>query len=217
MIILIDHFSYSYGKEGQFGYKAKTLNTIGSLLVHMVQNRNNIELEIVHYLVKKEMHVRELARILDEPHSTVSRRLNSLYCKQVVDFEKKGRNKVYFVKKNMFSKVYMLTSELYVLEKTLTKYPHLRVIFADIKTDSMVILFGSYAKGTARKNSDIDLYVEEKIEKTLSGINVKSGRFDKNSALIQEIIKNHVIVKGFEEYYDKIFGEIKTGGKVKSY
>ena len=36
-----------------------------------------------------------------------------------------------------------------------------------------------------------------------SRISVKSGPFDLGSDLIMEIIKNHVIIKGAEEFYAK--------------
>ena len=79
----------------------------------------------------------------------------------------------------------------------------------------MAILFGSYAKGIAKKDSDIDIYIEtenRKIKEELSIIDsklsIKIGKFDTSSLLIREIVKNHVILKGIEEYYakNKIFG-----------
>ena len=74
----------------------------------------------------------------------------------------------------------------------------------------MAAIFGSYAKGTAKKDSDIDLYVETE-DKTLkrrlelldSRLSVKTGEFDANHLLIKEIIKDHVIVKGVERYIEK--------------
>ena len=74
----------------------------------------------------------------------------------------------------------------------------------------MIILFGSYAKGIAKKESEIDIYIEttnnsikERIKSINSRINVKIGKFDANSLLIKEIIKNHVILRRVEQFYEK--------------
>jgi hypothetical protein len=62
----------------------------------------------------------------------------------------------------------------------------------------------------AKKDSDIDIYIDTKdskikedIEHIDSKINVKIGNYNKDSTLIKEIEKNHVIIKGIEEYYEK--------------
>ena len=80
--------------------------------------------------------------------------------------------------------------------------------------EKLIILFGSYAKGLARKDSDIDIYIETKnrnvkkeIEDIHTKINVKIGTFDSNSSLIKEIIKDHIIIKGIEDFYDKQVSE----------
>ena len=63
---------------------------------------------------------------------------------------------------------------------------------------------------TANNQSDIDLYIEtknEKLKEEIGAINsklsVKIGKFKLSSFLIREIIKNHVIVKGVERFYEK--------------
>ena len=78
------------------------------------------------------------------------------------------------------------------------------------KRIGMAVLYGSYAKGIANHSSDIDIYIETKsrnvkktIEEIHSKINVKIGTFDTKSPLIKEIIKDHVIIRGIEVFYDK--------------
>ena len=73
------------------------------------------------------------------------------------------------------------------------------------------MLFGSYAKGTEKKDSDIDIYIDttsQKIKETTQNIypslSVKIGTFNPSDLLIKEIIKNHVIIMGGEAYYEKI-------------
>ena len=131
-----------------------------------------------------------------------------------MDFSFKGRNRVFFIKNTLQARNYVYNAERYKLNLLLEKYPSLSIILSEIirNTNGLVILFGSYAKFSADKNSDIDIYIEtsdkklkSKIEAINSKINVKIGKFDKNSLLIKEIIKEHVILKGEELFYEKIF------------
>ncbi|MEK6900125.1 MAG: hypothetical protein AABX05_03295, partial [Nanoarchaeota archaeon] len=62
----------------------------------------------------------------------------------------------------------------------------------------------------AKKDSDIDIYIETKnrnvkgsIEDIHSKISVKIGTFDTRSPLIKEIIKDHIIIRGIEAFYDE--------------
>ena len=183
----------------------------GTNLLHM---ELNISSEILNVLFGEEIHARGLAKRLDINHMTVIRNLKELVSENVLEFRKEGRNKVYFLKKNMEARNYELISELYKLNKTLEKYPELRKIIKDIQQNkeiSLAVLFGSYARGTVNKNSDIDVFVETKdrnlkkeLELLNSRLSLKIGDYDRSSSLIKEIEKNHVIIKGAEIFYEKI-------------
>lgn len=182
-------------------------------MVHMVQKGDVLELDIIESLLRSEGHVRGIAKKLNEPHSTILRRLNNLKDWNVIDSKKEGRNKIFFLKHNLISRGYVLQAEINKLTKLMRKNPELSVIFEEIlkETDEkLVILFGSYAKDLAKKDSDIDIYVETTsrnvkkiIEGVHSNINTKIGVFDTESPLIKEIIKDHIILRGFELFYDK--------------
>ena len=179
----------------------------------MVQNRDNLELDIVLVLLNGKNHLRGIAKQLDESHSTVARRLDKLVKGDVVDFKQEGRNKVFFIRKTIQAKNYVFNAERHKLIKLLKKYPELGIIIDDLlkKTKkSIVVLFGSYAKFSAKPQSDIDIYVQSmdrkvkvELESTNSKVKVKIGYFDLDSDLVKEIIKNHVILKGTEEFYEK--------------
>ncbi len=179
----------------------------------MVQNRDNLELEIILLLLKEENHLRGIARSLGESHSTVLRRLNKLVKENVLDYKRKGKNKVFFIKNNLQAKNYVFNAERYKLIKLLRKYPELSIIVEDVlkkTSEKLIILFGSYAKFKAKKDSDIDIYIETKNRKVKeeigfvnSKIRIKIGDFDIDSELIKEIIKNHIMLKGIEEFYEK--------------
>lgn len=179
----------------------------------MVQKGDNLELEIINVLLRSGNHIRGIAKNLGESHSTVLRKLNNLKKENVVDSKIEGKNKKFFLKNNIISKNYIKKAELQKLSTLLRKYPELSVLFEEIlrRTDEkLIVLFGSYAKGLAKKDSDVDLYIETKdrkvkkaIEDIHSKISVKIGTFDTKSPLIKEIIKDHVIIRGIEVFYDQ--------------
>jgi predicted nucleotidyltransferase len=180
----------------------------------MVQNRNNLDSEIILLLLKGESHLRSIARELSEPHATVLRKLDMLVEKNVLDYRREGKNKVFFVKRNLQAKNYVFNAERYKLIRLIDEHPELGIIIEDIlkgTEETLVVLFGSYAKFAAKKDSDIDIYVETRSMKTKrniemihSKLKVKIGDFDLNSGLIKEIIKDHIILRGVEEFYEKI-------------
>jgi len=189
----------------------ETFISNGTNLLHM---ELNISSAILNVLFGEEIHARALAKRLDINHMTVMRNLKELVSENVLEFRKEGRNKVFFLKKNMEARNYELISELYKLNKTLEKYPELRKTIKNIQQNKeieLAVLFGSYARGTANKNSDIDVFIETKdrnlkkeLELLNSRLSVKIGEYDRSSPLIKEIEKNHVIIKGAEIFYEKI-------------
>ena len=170
-------------------------------------------MDIIELLLKADNHVRGIAKKLNESHSTILRKLDNLKKENVIDSRKEGKNKIFYLKKNLVSRTYILQAELHKLTKLLQQNPELSIIFEEVlkKSDEkLVVLFGSYAKGLAKKDSDIDIYIETKsrnvkktIEEIHSKINVKIGTFDTKSPLIKEIIKDHVIIRGIEVFYGK--------------
>ena len=187
--------------------------SFGSYMIHMVQNWDNLDYEIVLLLIKGERHLRDISIALDASHSTVMRRLNMLASENALDYRTEGKNKVFSIKKNLEGRNYVYNAERYKLSKVIKKYPALAVIIEDAlkKTDArLIILFGSYAKFSAKEDSDIDVYIEtngkkakEAVESVNSMIRVKTGDFNLESLLIKEIVKNHVIIRGVEDFYEK--------------
>ena len=143
----------------------------------------------------------------------ISRKMQELFNENAVDFNKEGKNKVFFIKKTEEARNYIFITEQYKLNKFLSRYSSLRNIIKKIQGDKRIklaILFGSYAKDSADKKSDIDIFIEtddKNIKKELVlldfKLSIKIGKYDKNNNLIKEIEKNHVIIKGVEEYYEK--------------
>lgn len=180
---------------------------------HMVHNWINIDFEIILSLLIKENHLRAISRSIKIPHATLSRKIKELININIIDSKIDGKNKIFFLKNNLLAKSYIFNAEKYKLIKLLKTYPELNIILEDFLKkfkEKIIIVFGSYAKFSAKKESDIDIYIETNNDKIIeqaklisSKINIKTGKFNKDSLLVKEIIKNHVILKGVEEYYEK--------------
>jgi predicted nucleotidyltransferase len=172
-----------------------------------------IQLEIINELLNGKSHIRELATKLKTSPMNILRKLKELSKENIVDYEQNGKNKTYLLKKTIEARSMVFMTENYNLINLLNKHPELRNIIEKIQKDKKIklaVLFGSYAKDLAKQDSDIDIYIETndvKLKKSIEMINsklsVKIGVFDLKSLLIKEIIKNHVILKGIEEFYEK--------------
>jgi len=179
-----------------------------------MDQKRNMKLDIIELLLRKENYVRSIARQLNESHSTILRKLNILKKENVLDSRSEGKNKIFFLKKNIIAKNYILKAESNKLIKLLQKHPELGIIFEEIlKTtnEKLIVLFGSYAKGLEKKDSDIDIYIETKsrnvkklVEDLHSKLSVKIGSFDIKSPLIKEIMKDHVIIRGIEVFHEQL-------------
>ncbi len=168
---------------------------------------------IILLLIKGPTHARSVAKSLGINHMTAMRALRSLVDENVLDYTVMGRNKVYALKTTLEARNAVLMAEINKLDLLVEKHPFLRRIITKILDDERVglaVLFGSFAKGTVNKNSDIDLYVQTQdpnLKKDLEGLSsklsVKIGNYDPNTILIKEIQKDHVIIKGVEMFYGR--------------
>ena len=174
----------------------------------MIQIKFNYE--VILLLLKQEMHGREIAKELKTSLTRIQSILTELRKINVLDYKIIGKNHIYFIKKNLIAKSLVLNAENYKLVKVLMKNPELEPIFQDITQKSkvnIILLFGSYAKGNAKKDSDIDIYIDTinpKIKEDNHLVSIKTGKFNPEDLLIKEIIKDHIIIKGGEEYYEKL-------------
>jgi len=177
--------------------------------------QKDYNLEIVNVLVSGENHIRGIAKILNINHMMVVRRIKILSEKNIVDFKKNGRNNNYFLKNNPETRSYILILENYKLINIILKYPFFREIVEKIQKDKRIkfaCIFGSYSKGLEKKSSDVDIYIssnnleiKKEYSKLDSKFSIKIGEWDNKNNLIKEIIDNHVLIKGGDFYYEKVF------------
>ena len=177
-------------------------------------SQKSYKMEIVDKLIRSDNHIRGLAKELKTNQMMVSRKIKEMESENVVDYKQEGKNKVYFIKKNVIAKSHILNAENYKLAKLLRNYPLLESVTQEILKkcpNKIILLFGSYAKFISKEESDIDVYIDttdkkikENVEQIHEKLSVKIGKFDKEDLLIKEIIKNHIIMQGGELYYDKL-------------
>jgi len=179
-------------------------------MFHVEQNWAN---EIVLHLLREPVHLRGLADTLQVNHMTIARKLAVLQNDNIVDYTAEGKNKVYFLKKTIESRNFAIASELYKQSRAIARYPLLRGVIQSVLATSEIrfaLIFGSYAKNTAHEGSDIDLFIEsldrelkKGLERQNSLVSVKIGTFDIESPLIREIMNDHIIIRGVEDYFEK--------------
>ena len=167
--------------------------------------------EIALNLLKGDNHLRQIAKELGVNHMTAKRALDLMVKGNILDVKEEGRNNVFSIKNSMEAQNAVLAAEVYKFNRFIRKHAKLKREVMELrKIPAIVAIFGSYAKGNEKEDSDIDIFIETKdakIKNVVSKLNekfsVKTGQYDKNNLLIKEIEKNHIIVKGFEAFYEK--------------
>lgn len=178
--------------------------------------------EIVLLLAKGPSHGRAIAQKLEVPLSTVQRCLHQLLAELVVDYTLVGRNKEFHLRNTLSLKRYLIDAEYYRLNRLIFRNTWLHPILEKLSRleAELIIIFGSYATFREKKDSDLDVFMETQNQELKrageaihSRISVKIGQMDVKDLLIQEILANHIIVKGAEEYYERFFAQTASRGK----
>ena len=164
----------------------------------------------------------EISRKIKVPQKTVHRKLELLVKANLLDYTREGKNKLYFLdfgKQTSLSLINMV--ETFKELKFKQDFPQIALLFDELS--SHFILFGSYAKGLAKKESDIDLIIFGKKSAEISKI-VKRYPFEVNifyftleqlkkmlkrrEHLVLEIMKDHILF-GDKEKIIKLFKDYK--------
>ncbi len=192
-----------------------------------------IELKIVELLARdteKKFTINEIAKALKEYYSFVHRTVNKLAKDGVVTRDKAGNS--YLCTLNTASERTRVLIQLSEIEKRDELYDsnkELKLVLEDFVKSAgsqidiaSIVLFGSYAKGSATKESDIDVLLisreKEGIDKVTKEIHAKYGKEisivlmspkdfkkQKDNALIKEIINSHYILHGTEKFVNLVF------------
>jgi predicted nucleotidyltransferase len=167
-------------------------------------------------------HGRDLARKLKSNQRTVQLTLNALEQEKILQSKTKGKLKEFSLNKaNMLTKSILIAAEIYKFNKLTSSSFEVYQIVADIMklTDATFLVFGSFAKGYATKESDLDILIignvpkgktlelQEKYSREIHIMELSEMQFLKGlknkEKFILEIIENHIICQGFEEFTNR--------------
>ena len=193
---------------------------------------SNLELNILSLYMADygvRLHVREIARLLKANHRTVSLALQRLEKNRVMDSGMVGKSKQYYLKLDAsVTKEFIKSAESYksisILSTNFLIKKLMNELLLTLRT-TPVILFGSYAKGTETKESDIDIVIikdnnEPHITKVLRDFaqrhyktvqiqNLSKEQFEsgvrRKDHLVIEIVKNHIMLNNNEYFIDVLW------------
>ncbi len=187
-------------------------------------NITEIHLRIVSLFTEygREYHIREIARVLSISPRAAQLALRNLEGKAVIEYKARGRTKVYSLRQTESAKDCLLMAEQYKAIAFKERHALIAEIIAKIKPHikGIGVIFGSYAKGIEKKDSDLDIFVAGEcgisaIKKTGKAygidINVKQYPVDifekslKSDILVKEVIKSHVIFLNTEQFVSIVF------------
>ncbi len=182
----------------------------------MYQKRNK-ELEIISLYrgnYKARFYLRQISKLSKLALKTCQNVLNMLENNKILKAKIEGKNKYFSLNlDNIKSKSYLLQAEIYKTDAFLERYQQFKTFMKSFNTNVLLIIFGSFAKLKADKNSDLDLLVIKKKKTKLSfyllpykihQINLSETSFikavKKQETLIKEIEENHIILNNHSFY-----------------
>ncbi|MBS3074286.1 nucleotidyltransferase domain-containing protein [Candidatus Pacearchaeota archaeon] len=187
----------------------------------MYQKRNK-ELDVISLYsrdYKSEFYLRQISKLARLPLKTCQNILVNLEKDRILKSKIDGKNKYFSLNLNNISvKSYLLRAEIHKLDIFLEKYPEFKTFLKSVNTNSVLIIFGSFAKFRADKSSDLDLFiVSDKKEELpfhllpykIHQNSLKEESFKKaivrKETLVKEIEENHIILNNPSSYVNIIW------------
>ncbi|MDN7025447.1 hypothetical protein FGU65_11165 [Methanoculleus sp. FWC-SCC1] len=169
----------------------------------------------------REYYIREICTYLPLSHGTAQTILVRLEQKHVLASSQRGRTRLFRIKPGEIARQYFALAEIYKKIRFLEENPYVSEIMNKVSScaEGTVLLFGSYARGTATEESDIDIFVAgtiderevAKIEK-LYDVEVNTVVYptdafasrDRADPLVIEVKNNHIVWKNAESFVREV-------------
>src|SRR3989344_2729345 len=214
------------------GLQSKGLYTTVYFITHMIQKVNKlgeVHLKILSLYTKgynKNYYIREIQKMLQISTRTALLTLEDLEKRTILTSTRRGKIKIYQIKPDITTREYFNLAETYKKINFLQQHLTIKTIIENIEAyiQGIALIFGSYAKGIEKKDSDLDLFIvgtcnTEKINEIADtyGIKISTKQyptkiFEKNlkeDILIKEVVENHIIIKGTEDFLNRVISWIK--------
>ena len=169
----------------------------------------------------REYYIREICTHLPLSHGTAQTILVRFEEKHVLESSKRGKIRLFRIKPGEISIQYFILAEIYKKIGFMENYLFIAEVLTKISlvTEGIVVLFGSYAKGTATEDSDIDVFIAgstdegaiKKIEK-MYDVEINPVIYPENvftsqegfDPLVSEVKKNHIVWKNAEFFVREV-------------
>ena len=187
------------------------------------------KLKIINYLGKHKNSVftmHELSKLTHIPYATFHRILKQLT--DVLIIKTIGKSKAIRLDlKKPIVKSYLTIASEEEKKEYLEKQPIIRKITSELEFNDIIVLFGSYAKDTHTKSSDIDLLIINKNAKRtisfskyellykleINPIFITKREFklmlkDKEENVGKQALENHIILNNPEKFWEYVINGV---------
>jgi predicted nucleotidyltransferase len=170
------------------------------------------------YNQNKEYYLSEIAKFIKTSPGTTQRELNRLLKINLITMRKSGGLNVYKLNK----KFNLLKEIESIVKKTIGIEIELTNLLNEIENITFSFIFGSYAKGGLKSDSDIDIFiigkpwedevfeaikkVEDLIKREINFHICSEKEFKKNlnnNYFYEDIVKDHILIKGNKDEFRK--------------
>src|SRR3989344_1757444 len=169
------------------------------------------------------LHLREIARATKMNESGISRHLNNLTRQGILKFSKEANLKKFSFVKSRIPSIFPLFDEEKLENLPLIRKRAINYFIDKLqKKPLLVIIFGSTAKGTFRKDSDIDIlkissskkdnerakeYVDAQTGLKLQILNLTEEQFKKELKMKEDYVVQSALKTGFPVFNAKYYYE----------
>jgi len=166
----------------------------------------------------KKVYGRQIALKNKMNQKTIANALNGLEKQGILRYFTEGRNKYYSLNKlNPETKEIIKMVEIARKNEFIEHHNKLKALFEELgkRAKGILIVFGSYANFTNKSDSDLDILnidgsldiedIKDRFKVKINPVKIDLKKFNKEEVFIKEIIKNHVILKGVEDFVDLIW------------
>ncbi|MBM3247664.1 nucleotidyltransferase domain-containing protein [Candidatus Pacearchaeota archaeon] len=184
--------------------------------------KRNKELDVISLYsgnYSAEFYLRQISKLTKLPLKTCQNILAFFEKERILKGKLDGKNKYFSLNiENIKTKSYMLRAEIKKTEDFLDKYPLFNSFLKSIKNNVLIVLFGSFAKFKADKDSDVDLLIVSnekilpfhllpyKVHKTVLTEELFRKAILEKETLIKEIEENHIILNNHSSYVNLRWG-----------